>query len=223
MAAATINSNGGSWDWFRVGAWSGSFTVHAFVLGLVLLAAPAIVPATKPASEPVTAHLIEPAPSPPVLPEPPPPAVPHHVRSVPVRIPPQPSTPATSENVAVPPTPIADTTPAPTDSAATTPATNDADIGGGATRTLAYATPLQPRYPPASVRAREQGTVMLRVLVDQAGVPQRVEIARSSGHARLDAVARESVMHARFRPVMRNGEATSAWGLVPIEFRLDQG
>ena len=98
------------------------------------------------------------------------------------------------------------------------------DIGsGGATQTLAYATPLQPRYPPASVRAREQGTVMLRVLVDANGVPQRVEIARSSGHARLDAAARESVLRARFRPVMRNGEAVSAWGIVPIAFRLDRG
>jgi protein TonB len=222
MVTATISSDGGSWDWFRVGAWSGSLAVHAFVLALVLIAAPAIVPATK-APEPVIARWIEPEPPPPVLPEPPPPVVPRHVRAVPARIPPQPSTPATSEIVAVPTTLIADAAPADSASTATTSATNDADIGGGATRTLAYATPLQPRYPPASVRAREQGTVMLRVLVDQTGVPQQVEIARSSGHARLDAAARESVMHARFRPVMRNGEATSAWGLVPIAFRLDQG
>ena len=73
------------------------------------------------------------------------------------------------------------------------------------------------------MRAREQGTVVLHVLVDENGVPQRIEIARSSGHVRLDAAARESVARARFRPVMRNGVATPAWGLVPIEFRLDRG
>ena len=92
-----------------------------------------------------------------------------------------------------------------------------------ASQALAYATPLQPRYPPASMRAEEQGIVMLRVLVDETGVPQRVEIARSSGHARLDVAARDSVLKARFRPVMRNGQATPAWGIVPIEFRLDRG
>jgi protein TonB len=88
---------------------------------------------------------------------------------------------------------------------------------------LAYASPLQPKYPPASMRAQEQGTVMLRVLVDETGVPQRIEIARSSGHTRLDAAARESVSHARFRPVMHDGRATSAWGIVPIAFRIDHG
>jgi protein TonB len=119
------------------------------------------------------------------------------------------------------PAPVADTPT--TNTSLSAPATHDDDLGaGGATQTLAYATPLQPRYPPASARAREQGTVMLRVLVDATGIPQRVEIARSSGHARLDAAARESVMRARFRPVMRDGEAASAWGLVPIAFRLDQ-
>ena len=225
MATATIGRTGGSWDWFRVGAWSGSLAVHVFVLALVLIAAPAMMPATKPVPETMIARWIEPEPPPPALPEPPPPIVPHHVRQVPVRVPQQVTTPVTPQSIPVVPTSTADPTPTSTDSAnsVATSSTNDTDIGGGATQTLAYATPLQPRYPPASARAREEGTVMLRVLVDPSGVPQRVEIARSSGHQRLDAAARDSVMRARFRPVMRNGEATSAWGLVPIAFRLDQG
>jgi len=108
-----------------------------------------------------------------------------------------------------------------------TPETNTASVGntdigsGGATQELAYASPLRPSYPFSSVRAREQGTVLLRVLVDENGAPQKVEIARSSGHARLDASAREAVSHARFRPVLRDGRAVSVWGIVPIAFRLD--
>jgi protein TonB len=98
------------------------------------------------------------------------------------------------------------------------------DIGNGAaTQALAYASPMSPRYPPASVHAREEGTVTLRVLVDANGTPQRIEIARSSGHSRLDAAAKESVARARFRPVMQNGVAVSAWGIVPIVFRLERG
>ena len=65
--------------------------------------------------------------------------------------------------------------------------------------------------------------MLLRVLVDVDGKPQRIEIERSSGHSRLDAAARDAVSRARFRPVMRNGEAVSAWGVVPIAFRLSNG
>jgi protein TonB len=54
------------------------------------------------------------------------------------------------------------------------------------------------------------------------GDVQRIEIVRSSGHASLDAAAREAVRAAHFKPVLANGKAVSAWGLVPIEFRLDK-
>ena len=82
---------------------------------------------------------------------------------------------------------------------------------------------MRPSYPADSARAHEEGTVVLRVLVDADGNPQRVEIARSSGHARLDAAARDGVLHARFRPVLRDGAAVEAWGLVPVAFKLQRG
>ncbi|HSS06141.1 MAG TPA: energy transducer TonB [Rhodanobacteraceae bacterium] len=215
-----ITSNAPSWNWLRVGAWSGSFSVHALIL--LLVAAPAIVPIAQPVAETVAMRLIEAPPPPRSLPEPPPPATPRHVRPTPVHV--LPATPQTPVSIPGPPTPVdtsstdsVDDDPAPTIPQGTeTPA-------GGATQTLAYATPLSPMYPPASLRAREQGTVLLRVLVDPSGVPQRVEIARSSGYARLDTAARDSVLRARFRPVMRDGAAVSAWGMVPIAFRLDRG
>ena len=160
-------------------------------------------------------------PPPQALPEPPTPKPePHHVRATPV-------------HVELPPTemPVHETPAPPEQSRSVSPPADDegpsippTDIGnGGATQRLAYASPVQPRYPPASAHAREEGTVTLRVLVDASGVPQRVEIARSSGHARLDAAAKESVQRARFRPVMQNGVAVPAWGIVPIAFRLASG
>jgi periplasmic protein TonB len=210
-----------SWDWLRVGAWSGSVAAHFGIL--LLIALPVTAPVLRPQAETLIARWIETVPPPPTLPEPPPPSVPHPVRANPVRS--QHATPVqtTPVDVPAPTVPVEDATPI-TDATASEPATPANDIGaGGATQTLAYATPLNPRYPPASIRAHEQGTVLLRVLVDEGGVPQRVEIARSSGHTRLDTAARESVMHARFRPVMRGGAAAAAWGIVPIEFRLDRG
>ena len=215
-----ITGNTPSWNWLRVGAWSGSFTVHALIL--LLVAAPAIVPIARPVAQTVAMRLIETEPPPRPLPEPPPPAIPHHVRQTPVRV--IPTAAQTPVSTPAPPVPIETSA---TDTADDHPAPaipQDAETpAGGTTQTLAYATPLSPMYPPASLRAREQGTVLLRVLVDPSGVPQRVEIARSSGFARLDAAARDSVLRARFRPVMRDGAAVSAWGLVPIAFRLDRG
>lgn len=223
MATATmVHNRGYSWDWLRVGAWSGSFATHVGILLLVAL--PAAVPLTRQLPEPIVARWIETAPPPPSVPEPPPPTAPHRVRLTPQHTQPVPvRTPVTHEDTPMS-LPVEDTT---TATVAVEPADTSgasSDIGsGGATQMLAYANPLQPRYPPASARAHEEGIVVLRVLVDAGGVPQRVEIARSSGHSRLDAAAREAVMRGRFRPVMRDGEAASAWGIVPIEFRLDRG
>jgi len=207
-------------DWLRVGALSSSFAAHAVILLLVAL--PLTVPATRPVVKDIVARWIEPPP-PKEFPEPPPPKPePHHVRATPPVHIETPPTPMSVPEVTAPPVekPDALSLPGPD----TGPATSAPDIGNGdATRPLAYASPMQPRYPPASVHAREEGTVTLRVLVDANGVPQRIEIAHSSGHSRLDAAAKESVARARFRPVMQNGVAVQAWGIVPIVFRLERG
>lgn len=218
MATATTTMQKPALDWLRVGAWSGSFAAHISVL--LLIALPLTVPKTREPAPTILARWIEPEIPPPTFPEPPPPQVPHRVQKTPVHTPPPPTIVA-SPDASTPTNPIADpvTPPGLPDTAPP----NANDIGSGASQMLAYASPLQPRYPPASMRDHEQGTVMLRVLVDETGVPQRIEIARSSGHTRLDVAARESVSHARFRPVMRNGQAISAWGIVPIEFRIDHG
>jgi periplasmic protein TonB len=207
-------------DWLRVGALSGSFATHAVIVLLVAL--PMTVPVTRPVVKEIVARWIDPPP-PNEFPEPPPPKPePHHVRATPPVHIETPPTPMSVPEVPAPPAEISDalSPPGPDTGQATSPP----DIGNGAaTQPLAYASPMQPRYPPASVHAREEGTVTLRVLVDANGVPQRVEIARSSGHSRLDAAAKESVARARFRPVMQNGVAVSAWGIVPIVFRLERG
>jgi protein TonB len=204
-------------DWVRVGALSGSFAAHAVILLLVAL--PMTVPMTRPVVHEIVARWIEPPPKPEQLPEPPPPKPePHHVRATPPVHVETPQTPMSTHEDPAPPAETQDVTT--TGDAAPSPP----DIGNGAaTQALAYASPVQPRYPPASAHAREEGTVTLRVLVDASGVPQRVEIARSSGHPRLDAAAKESVQRARFRPVIQNGVAVPAWGIVPIAFRLASG
>lgn len=80
-----------------------------------------------------------------------------------------------------------------------------------------------PRYPPQSRRLREQGLVVLRVVIDERGVASSIEIETSSGHARLDDAAREAVLRAAFRPYVEDGEPRRALVLIPIEFALNSG
>jgi len=80
-----------------------------------------------------------------------------------------------------------------------------------------------PRYPPQSRRLREQGLVVLRVVIDERGAASSIEIETSSGHSRLDDAAREAVLRAAFRPYVEDGEPRRALVLIPIEFALNRG
>ena len=86
--------------------------------------------------------------------------------------------------------------------------------------TLAYrSAPLQ--FPAQALRRHMQGTVLLRVLVDENGMPVRVEVEQGSGYALLDRSAREQVLaHWRFQPAMLDGHAVHDWARVPVSFVL---
>lgn len=77
-----------------------------------------------------------------------------------------------------------------------------------------------PRYPPQSRRLREQGLVVLRVIIDEKGQACSIEVESSSGHARLDHAAKEAVARAEFRPYIEDGAPRRALVLIPIEFSL---
>ena len=87
-------------------------------------------------------------------------------------------------------------------------------------QSVGYLVPPAPRYPQASRRAREEGEVLVRVLIDIDGRPGEVRILRSSGYARLDDAAIEAVRAALFRPYVADGRARAAYVRVPVEFAL---
>ena len=67
----------------------------------------------------------------------------------------------------------------------------------------------------------EQGTVMLRVFISAEGRAEQAEIRSSSGYARLDEAALETVKRWRYVPGQRAGLAQAMWFNVPIRFVLD--
>jgi protein TonB len=83
---------------------------------------------------------------------------------------------------------------------------------------VAYLEPPQPRYPAESKRSGEEGLVVLRVLINEIGRAARIDVERSSGHARLDDAARQAVQRALFRPYLENGVPHMALATIPIEF-----
>jgi protein TonB len=85
---------------------------------------------------------------------------------------------------------------------------------------VGYLTRPSPIYPMRSKRAGDQGTVMVRVLVDATGRPSQVVLQASSGHPELDESALSAVRAARFRPFMDAGAAQAVWVLCPIGFAL---
>jgi protein TonB len=86
---------------------------------------------------------------------------------------------------------------------------------------LEYAKAPPPPYPRADLRAGNEGTVVLEVVVGVDGRPLQVAVAESSGHRGLDAAARRHVLAQwLFRPAMRDGRAVEAIGLVPVAFSL---
>lgn len=80
------------------------------------------------------------------------------------------------------------------------------------------ATP--PRYPAAAKRARSQGTVLVRVLIDTEGHPRDVSVHRSSGSSQLDAAACDSIRVWLFKPHRENGVPRMVQAIVPVEFSL---
>lgn len=83
-----------------------------------------------------------------------------------------------------------------------------------------YIVSPKPVYPLYSRRAKETGVVMLRVLIDDQGLPAQIVIEKSSGFPRLDEAALTAMRSARFKPYRENGRALAAWAPAPVIFEL---
>lgn len=199
-----------------VGLW-------ALQSGLVRKAAEVIVPAellSEFIAPPAPPKVTPPPPAPPPPPRPAPKAAPRPA-PMPVAIAdPAPNAPTgiTTPQPPAPPieAPVAPPAPAPAPPAPPAPPKIELPSSDAA-----YLNNPKPSYPAISKRMGEQGKVVLRVLIGTDGLPQQVEISKSSGFDRLDRQAQEAVMRWRFVPGKRNGVPETMWNLVPINFVLE--
>lgn len=78
----------------------------------------------------------------------------------------------------------------------------------------------KPIYPESARRKGREGTVLLRVLVNEEGRAKTIEIYQSSGDESLDRAATESIQQSRFIPARYGQKAVESWIRIPVDFHL---
>jgi protein TonB len=83
------------------------------------------------------------------------------------------------------------------------------------------ATHTIPDYPFLSLRLREQGTLRLKITIDERGIVTQATVVNSSGFQRLDEAAVNWVkQHWRYTPAMQGTKAIVSTADAIVEFRL---
>lgn len=213
-------------DGRRVLALSGVLLLHIVLLGLVMLPREPLTfsPARPDDSWVPTVDLVDP-PKPPPLPPPPiavpPPPVNLAVATPPpVVVPTVTPTPATTtrSDVALQmPSELPVLPPGPSDAGSAT----EVGIGQGALLTLTTISGRPPAYPRRELAKGIEGDVILRVLVDEFGVPQTIEVVGGTRNRNFEIAASNALKRWRFRPHTVDGVPRAAWARVPVTFRLD--
>ncbi len=91
-------------------------------------------------------------------------------------------------------------------------------VGGGISAPTAISAP-DPDYTEDARRAKKQGTCVLWLIVDSAGHPRDIRVARGLGFG-LDAKAIEAVKQWRFQPALKDGKPVDVQISVEVEFHL---
>jgi protein TonB len=223
MVLAMRQVREGTIDPKRVAAISGVFLIHLMVLAALLLPRQP-VEFWRPA--PVEYDMLiapdePPPPKPPepiVIPPPPPQLVP---------VTPMPPTEPTLSPVPVAPTAsndiVVDT---PSDIPVVANVNVDVEASGpalgtaGNLVTLRKRSGLPPSFPRRELIGGIEGDVLLRVLVDELGAPQTIEVIGGTHNRNFELAAIRALKRWRFHPHTVDGVPRSAWASVPVTFRI---
>lgn len=210
-------------DGKRVLAFAGVLLLHLLLLGMVLLPRePMPLSTAKPDDVYVPMEIVDP-PEPPPLPPPPiampPPPVNLQVAAPPPMVLPQPrSTPVTTSTEIVLDTQTE--TPVLPQGEFDSGSTSDPGLGQGVLLTLTVKSGPPPAYPRRELAKGIEGDVLLRVLVDAAGLPQTIEVIGGTRNRNFERAAMNAIKRWRFQPHTVDGVPRSAWASVPVTFRM---
>lgn len=82
-----------------------------------------------------------------------------------------------------------------------------------------------PKYPVEAVREKQSARLQFKVLVDEHGTPQTVDVAASDPPEAGPMFAQasiEAIMQWRFNPALKDGKPQPGYVLVPIDFTISE-
>jgi periplasmic protein TonB len=79
----------------------------------------------------------------------------------------------------------------------------------------------RPEYPAAARRAEEEGTVVLKFLVDVDGKVIQSQVDKSSGSNLLDDAARNALSRCLFKPGTLDGKPEQSWASMRYTWKLE--
>jgi TonB family protein len=78
---------------------------------------------------------------------------------------------------------------------------------------------IEPEYPYIALRAKIEGKIWIRVLVDQEGRVER--LGKITGHPAFHESASKAVQQWHFSPALQGGQPARIWVRIPFRFELD--
>lgn len=79
---------------------------------------------------------------------------------------------------------------------------------------------VEPVYPEEALRLGVRGTVIVELLIDKQGLPQKIQIVK--GHSMLAAAVDGVLRQWRWKPYRLNGEAVEIDLMIAMNFELPQ-
>jgi len=81
--------------------------------------------------------------------------------------------------------------------------------------------PINPLYPPEALRRNQQGTVKLKLKIDEFGVVRDVEVQESDPPAVFDDSSLEAFKQGRFEPARKDGRPVRALIYIRVRYELN--
>jgi TonB family protein len=82
-------------------------------------------------------------------------------------------------------------------------------------------TRADPKYPDAALKAKIQGTVYIKALVDINGAVAKAEVIKSDAKE-LNAAALDAAKRFVFKAAVSNGKPVEVWVTIPFRFKLEE-
>ncbi len=78
----------------------------------------------------------------------------------------------------------------------------------------------KPYYPELAKKARIQGKVFVKVLIDKEGIPKEAVVVKSDNEI-FNKPSTDAAMKSKFSPAVNKGEKITAWVVLPYSYKLE--